>query len=568
MLIVQSDFFNLLSGIKQYQIPIYQRNYAWGKNECERLLEDIIKTGTPGNPSHYIGSVILKTEPIAGGVNIYNVIDGQQRTTTIAILLLALEKYFSSNTFTSIPATTFAILQNLKDIYIVNPTLHATGLYTKLLLKQADRNEFDNLTHSVVGTGQISKNYNYFLDELNKRSCDPSIIVSGISNAQLALVTLDNRENPQLLFEAVNDTGKDLTEVDKVRNWIFMGLPLNVQERLYRGYWQVIEDSLGNNINSFLRYYTIIKLARIVGNDYYSDFKKGFMLQVGTPALTQQLLNDILDYSVLYNNYNTLGFTNNNINIQLGYIKNTKKDNFTPVILKIMKSQVDGAISISDSIRMLKYIEAYIVRRDILNIPTNSLNPAMINMLNNCDTLSDLERIINSLPARQNMPSDAELHAQLERRNFYELSSSYYYLERIEKHINPAFSLDDPTIEHILPETMHTTANPKPGVRNPNDYNWEIDLGPNALSIHNTYLHTLGNLTILPRGENARMGDYRFTIKQTWPNTATNGFNYGYIHTPIRISQSLRSVTIWNEAAILSRCDEMVNYICSIWPHP
>lgn len=568
MLIVQSDFFNLLSGIKQYQIPIYQRNYAWGKAECERLLEDIIKAGIPNSPSHYIGSVIIKSEPTAGGVNIFNVIDGQQRTTTISILLLALESYFNVGNFQNISQTTVAILRNLKNIYIVNPALQNTGLYGKLLLKQADRIEFDNLIHNVIGNGQISKNYNYFIELLNQRNCDPSVIVNGISNAQLALVTLDRNENPQLLFEAVNDTGKDLSEVDKVRNWIFMGLPLNEQERLYRQYWQAIENALGDSIDSFLRYYTIIKMARIVGNDYYSSFKQQFMFQVGTPTLTEQLLVDISNYSMLYNNYINLGFQNHNINDQLKYIKITRKDNFTPVILKILDSQNRGLIALPDSIRMLKYIEAYIVRRDILNIPTNSLNPAMINMLNNCDSLTDLERIINSLPSRQYMPTDAELHTQLRTRNFYSLTNAYYYLERIEKNINPAFALQDPTIEHILPETMHTNANPKNGVTNPDDYNWEIDLGATAIITHDTYQHTIGNLTILPRGENSRMGDYRFNIKKNWPNNATNGFNYGYTHTPIRISQSLRNFTIWDDNAILTRCLEMVDYICNIWPHP
>ena len=293
-----------------------------------------------------------------------------------------------------------------------------------------------------------------------------------------------------------------------------MGLPHTEQGRLYRAYWQPMENILGNNINSFLRYYTIIKMSKIVGNEYYSDFKSTFILQVGTPTLTENLLSDIYSYANLYNNYINLLFTSTSINNQLKYIENTRKDNFTPVILKLMKNHTNGIINQTDTLKMLKYIESYIVRRDILNIPTNSLNSAMINMLNHCASLIDLENIINTLPARQYMPTDAELHTQLRTRNFYELSSSYYYLERIEKSVNPAFSLADPTIEHILPETMHTNANPKPGVTNPNDYNWELDLGINANSIHDTYQHTLGNLTILPRGENSRMGDYRLILRK------------------------------------------------------
>ena len=568
MVITQSNFFSLLSGVKQYQIPIYQRNYAWGKEECTRLLKDIIGAGNPNSPSHYIGSVIVKTEPAAGGVNIFNVIDGQQRTTSISLLLLALEKYYASHQNQNVPATTAAILGNIKDIYLTNPALTNTSLYTKMLLKYTDRNEFDNLIHNVIGNGQISQNYRFFCDELSKGNYDPTVIFNGINNAQLALVTLDPPENPQLLFEAVNDTGKDLTEVDKVRNWIFMGLPLAEQDRLYRSYWQTMESNIGEKLNSFLRYYTIIKMSKMIGNDYYSDFKSTFILQIGTPTLTEQLLRDITNYSELFKQYFDLSFTDRTLVTQLGYIKRTGKDNFTPVVLKILKNNSDNVVNLNDSIRMLNYIESYIVRRDILNIPTNSLNPAMINMLNHCGSLLELEQEINSLPSRQYMPTDAELNTQLKTRNFYGLSLASYYLERIEKHFNPAFSLADSTIEHILPETMHTTANPKTGVSNPDDYNWELDLGANAVAIHDTYQHTLGNLTLLPRSENSRMGDYRFYIKKNWPRAANNGFCYGYLHTPIRISQSLRNVLTWDEAAIDNRCREMVGYICTIWPHP
>jgi len=203
-----------------------------------------------------------------------------------------------------------------------------------------------------------------------------------------------------------------------------------------------------------------------------------------------------------------------------------------------------------------------------LEVPTNSLGPAMIKLLNNCSSLNDFLNGLKTLTPRQYMPSDADLRTQLKLRNFYELTDAYYYLERIEKYLNPAFSLVDPTIEHILPETMHTNSFPKTGVTNIDAYNWEIDLGVNAQNIHDTYQHTLGNLTILPRGENARMGDYRFDVKKNWSSISTGGFNYGYLYTPIRISQSLGTYTVWDESSILKRCEEMVNYICKIWPQP
>lgn len=569
MKITQNNFFNLLNGIKQFQIPIYQRNYAWGKEQCERLLSDIVKAGTPGSHSHYIGSVIIREETPLGGADIYSIIDGQQRTTSISLLLLALGEYFHRNSFQNISQATMLTLNNLSQSYLINSVLSGCSLYSKLYLKSgSDRNEYDNLLNGIVGTGQLSKNYTYFLNELNTNGYDPGVIFNGIRNAQLALVELNNNENPQLLFEAVNDTGKDLTEVDKIRNWIFMGLSGVDQSRLYLTYWQKIENLLSDKIEQFLRYYTEIKMSRIVGNRYYSDFKANFQWQTQTSNLVEDLLKDILTYSKIYDQYLNLTFSSAQINAQLKYIENTNKENFTPLILKIMRSYENDILNANDVLSMLKYVESYIVRRDMLNIPTNSLNPAMISMLNNCNSLVDLANTIINLPTRQRMPSDADLHTYLLTQDFYHLSSAYYYLERIEKHYNPAFSLTNPTIEHILPETIHTNGNPKRGVNNPNDYNWELDLGSSVNGVHDTYQHTLGNLTILPASENSRMSDYRFSFKRDWPSRGANGFNYGYRHTPIRISQSLGACQIWNEASIKQRCDEMVNYICYIWPHP
>lgn len=571
MNITQSDFFSLLSGIKQYQIPIYQRNYAWEKENCKRLLDDIVKAGTPGNPNHYVGSVIVKDELAAGGVNIYNVIDGQQRTTTITILLLALTEYWLKNPSSSVPATTAAILGNIKEIYLTNKALTGTSLFTKVLPKAgSDRDEYDNLLHGVIGNGNISNNYSFFIQELNSKAYDPEVIFNGVTNAQLALVTLDQKENPQLLFEAVNDTGVDLTNVDLVRNWIFMGLSGKDQERLYREYWKPIESSIPNEINNLLFYFIELKSETLVSSDYYSKFKKIFILYASNAASIESLLKEIKKYADLFKNYSASTFKEKKLQTIVQNMINTGKYVFTPLVLKILYHWDLGILSLDDTMSMLLYIESYIVRRDILGIPTNSLGSAMISLLKHSDSLQDFTTEIQTLKDSKRMPDDMEMHTQLQLRDFYHLSSAYGYLERIEKYLNPAFALSDPTIEHILPETMHTNDFPKNGVSpsNVDDYNWELDLGSEAKSIHDKYQHTLGNLTILPRGENSRMGDYRFYIKKNWSNASSGGFNYGYLYTPIRISQSLGQNTKWDESAILARCTEMVNYICKIWSHP
>lgn len=568
MKISQSNFLLLLSGMTQYQIPIYQRNYNWDTETCQRLLDDIVKCGIDGNPNHYIGSIIVKEETTSG-FSLRNVIDGQQRTTTISLLLLALSKYWENNPSTDVQPVTAALLSNIKNSYLANDAMNKTSLYAKLLPKSgADRTDYENLLHDApVGTGTILTNYNYFLNTLSSQSYDVESVFNGISRSQLALVVLEGNENPQLLFEAINDTGVDLSPIDLIRNWIFMGLSSDEQERLYRAYWIPLESLLNDRIEDFFRYFTILK-SEIKNPEVYRQFKKTFILNSANTAGIETLLSELNTYADVYTKYISNSFTNSNLNGQLANLKRTQKDVFTPLILKILKRHSEGTLSIADLSSMLIYLESYIVRRDILRIPSNSLSDAHIQLLKNSNSLQSFKDTLNAFTETKRMPTDIDMGRELQTLDFYNLSDSYYYLERIEKSNNSAFSLEDPTIEHILPETMHTTANPKPNVNNPDNYNWELDLGIQAKDIHDRFQHTIGNLTILPRGENARMGDYRFSIKKNWQMTVPGSFNYGYLYTPIRISQSLRNYTIWNDQSILQRCAEMAGYICKIWPHP
>lgn len=569
MKITSSNFMDVLGKRNiQYQIPIYQRNYAWGTEQCERLIKDIIKAGKPGNPSHFIGSVIVKEELSTTAVNISNVIDGQQRLTSISLLLLALKEYCKNPSAIVKDPTIRCAINGIFDDCLINATFNSTSFYYKLQPKDGnDLKEYNNLLMGILGSGRLTRNYQLFLKYMLDNKTTPDFVYMGIKNAQLALVSLDPPDNPQLLFEAVNDTGVDLTEVDLVRNWIFMGLTNAEQKKLYKKYWEPMENKV-KDMNQFLHYYIEMKAEGVIGNAYYSIFRKIFILNVTSFSSVESLLEDILYYSNIYDNFINSSFKNKKVNDQLNNIKHANQNLFTPVILLVMNNNLKGSLSIDDTLSILCHFESYLIRRDILRIPTNTLGKAMVSMLRCCSSKKAFDDCLSSLPYRQRNPSDDELRNQMKILDFYHLSNAYYYLFRIEKSQNSAFSLDDPTIEHILPETMHTTDFPKTNVKNPSDYNWELDLGPYAKAIHSVYQHTLGNLTILPRAENSKMGDLRFDKKKDFPSKAGDGFNYGYKFTPIRISQSLKDYSKWDETSILDRTKKLCDIICKIWPRP
>ncbi len=567
MTITQSDFLKVLSEQGQYQIPIYQRAYAWENEQCEKLIRDIAEAGTPGNPNHFIGSVILKKEK-SSILSLYNVIDGQQRLTSVSLLLLALRRYCLDFPATLQDQLVSCAIKGLFETHLVNQTFKNTSLYYKLQLKAGnDRTEYENLLRNILGNGRLAKNFQFFYDFIKDNKISPQEIYDGIRNAQLALVVLANDENPQLLFEAVNDTGVDLTQVDLIRNWIFMGLSSEDQDKLYNKYWRPMEIQLGSNFDSLLYYFTEANCLDRLGSSYYSEFKHHFLSYSSNSSSIELLLQDIQNFSTLYMNYLNANFGDKDkISKQLYELRKTGQNVFVPVILKVLSCHKKG-INDNEILSILHKLESYIVRRAILDLSTRSLGNVMVRLLNNCRNLNEFTNCMSSLTYAQRNPDDLELKNKLKNLNFYELHNSYYYLWRIEKHLNPAFSLEDPTIEHILPQEMHTTANPKKGVSNQDDYNWEKDLNSEADYTWRTYLNVLGNLTILPRSENSKMGDLRFKKKQDYLSKSSDGLNYGYNYTSIRISQGLKNYSVWNEKSILDRSDKMVDYICEIWPH-
>lgn len=400
MKIEESNYFKLLGGPCQYQIPLYQRKYKWQKNDCERLLSDIKNAGQVNSPSHFIGSIIIKKDDTTKvpGLDIYNVIDGQQRTTTICLLVLALFEYWEKNSIKITDQTIEAVLKGIKNNMLLNQTFNSTSLYSKLSLKNGEnKNEYENLLRGVSGNGQITKNYQFFYDSLKSNSITIESALQGIGKLMLACVILDSNDNAQLLFEAVNDTGVDLTESDKIRNWLFMNLPVTIQDNLYRKYWEPIEDKIEKELNNFLRYYVELKLSKKTGNEYYKDFKQHFIISAGKKDGVENILKDIEKYFKFYCKYkNAKESSKNKIDIQLVKIRNTGKDESIPLILHILEKAT--TINEDDVLDMLRWVESFIVRRDILGRPTNSLGPAFFEMIKHCNSKQDLKNVSTLYP--------------------------------------------------------------------------------------------------------------------------------------------------------------------------
>jgi uncharacterized protein with ParB-like and HNH nuclease domain len=300
----EANFLKFLNvSNQQFTIPIYQRTYSWTITQCKQLWEDIIRVATePKIPGHFIGSIVY----IASGIYAVSatqqllVIDGQQRLTTLSLLLAALGKAIDQS---GQPMEISS--RKIRNYYLINPEEDGDAQY-KLLLTQSDRETLRSLLGGIEmptkPSNRILENYRYFEEQIRECKQSLDIIYQGIGKLIIVDVSLDRtQDNPQLIFESLNSTGLELSQADLIRNFILMGLEPREQTDLYKKYWYPMEESFGHNeysnyFDRFMRDYLTIKnngrIPRI--DEVYKEFK----IYVRGQALTmQETVSDIYQYS-------------------------------------------------------------------------------------------------------------------------------------------------------------------------------------------------------------------------------------------------------------------------------
>lgn len=278
----ETKLISLLSSVKQFTIPIYQRKYDWSTKECDDLFEAILNVGKNDEQNDYfIGSIVYIKDGTyqATGFNKVNIIDGQQRLTTISLLLKAILYHMKKNSIQKIMDDT---PDEIEREYILNIDKEEEKHY-KLILTRSDKETFFSIIKSreypKESSENIIKNYEHFISVLEKENLNE--IYKGILKLSIIDVSLDPRyDNPQLIFESLNSTGKALEQSDLIRNYLLMGLDKKQQDEIYTNYWYPIEMAFFESKNDsvfdrFLRDYLTLKTNKIPKmGDIYEEFKK------------------------------------------------------------------------------------------------------------------------------------------------------------------------------------------------------------------------------------------------------------------------------------------------------
>ncbi|MCQ2659222.1 DUF262 and DUF1524 domain-containing protein [Helicobacter pylori] len=532
----------------QFVIPIYQRLYSWGKEQCKQLWDDIIKTG--GNDKmngHFIGSILYVRVDDTHSSPLL-IIDGQQRLTTITLLFIALRNRSSDE-----------VKRKKMESYLINSDKDGDKKF-RLILSESDKDTLLSLIDEhkrkpSEPSLKIMENFKLFEEWIRKNTDKLETIFKGLEKLMIVWIALKKeKDDPQLIFESMNSKGIELTQTDLIRNYIIMETEIEKQEGFYNQYWRAMEEDFKQNeklFNRFVRHYLTIKTGKIPNEkrvyEAFKDYQQKERIEI------EDLLKDLQKYCGYFCRIVFKKEADKDLNKALGFLVDLERDVIYPLLLELYSDYSDGVLSKQDFIPIIYLIESYICRRAVCGIPSNGLNkffPSFTKKIDKKQYLKSVEEYFGSLTGNQKFPNDFEfkdsfITKELYGRNKTKKKKTRYFLERLEKlDTKETVDTQECTIEHIMPQTLNLE--------------WERDLGENFQAIHDKYLHTIGNLTLT--GYNQEYSNNSFQEKRDMEK--------GFKQSPLKLNQSLRDLKVFGEEQIKKRANDLADWALEIWTYP
>ncbi len=553
--IMEAEATTLLNFIKDNQknqlvIPIYQRVYSWEKEQCKQLWDDIIKIG--GNDKmdgHFIGSILYVLDGITHSNNALLIIDGQQRLTTITLLLTALRDHLSDE----------VKRKEIEDHYLINSDKDGDKKF-RLILSESDKDTLLSLIDKdrrkpSEPSLKIVENFKLF-EEWVSNTNKLETIFRGLEKLMIVEIALEKeKDDPQLIFESMNSKGIELTQTDLIRNYIVMETETEKQESFYNKYWRAMEEEFKQNekwFDRFVRHYLTIKTREIPNiNKVYAAFKDYWQKEgVGI----EDLLKDLQKYCGYFCQIAFKKEANKDLNKALGFLVGLEMDVVYPLLLELYSDYSDGVLSKDDFRRSIALIESYICRRAVCGLGTNSLNKVFSSFtryIQKDEYFKSLEAHFSYLTEKQRFPNNDEFKNLFITIDFYKFKKREYFFERLENFDRKErVYTHEYTTEHIMPQTLTEDTE--------DTEEWKRDLGENFKEIHNKYLHTIGNLTLT--GYNSEYSNKSFQEKRDMEG--------GFKDSPLRLNQGLRDLESFGEEEIKKRANDLADLALKIWTYP
>lgn len=558
---------DLLTGSLRFVVPVYQRRYSWGETQCRQLWADIVTAGRHPERTHFTGSVVWMQEGGIGpdGVSRCLLIDGQQRLTSVTLLLIALAEYARDRP----ENLRFSADMLIDRGYLVDKYATGEGRY-KLTLSGDDREVLHSMCDHVVATdrpnhantgSRLEANLDLFRS-LVAAIDDANVVWNGLQRLEVVSVTLDqDRDEPQLVFESMNSTGLDLETSDLVRNYMLMGCSMAEQKTLYEDYWLPMERVLGNlPFDAFLHDWMVVTLKKPVlkGRAMYAEFKR-FAADSSLLRMerVRNLLENMLEYAKYYATIKGVvvaGSGDMNVDQRLDLIQKLDSTVTDPLAMYMFAAWKHHCTNRDGLLRMLADLESYLFRRMICSVSSNGLNKLVPSLIVRLDSAEDdlaetfAALLITETAKATRMPTDEQFRQALLGENLYRPAwRCKYLLAGLENYNHPKDprSFSEYTIEHIMPQNAMAHAEWR---------NMLADLDRFPLLVN-----SLGNLTLT--AYNSELSDGTFEQKK---NRAVGGYDSEYLS----ISAELHDASQWNEQKIAQRGARLADLALQVWVRP
>ncbi|MDO4796714.1 MAG: DUF262 domain-containing protein [Coriobacteriales bacterium] len=568
MYAVSANFLDLLgSNLTQFVIPVYQRVYSWDEKECRDLWNDVMRAGRTGQP-HFIGSFLYTPEAASSATSIkrWLLIDGQQRMTTLSLMLSAFLDYIEEDESRA-SFLTDVKPRSLRRKYLFNDDDYIGEARYRLVLSQDDRETLHALVSNQplpdIYSRKLVENRQFFADRVRGVGFDPAVLWAGLNSLLIIDTSLDGiKDNAQLIFESMNSKGKPLTPIDLIRNFILMSLPSQQQAQLYNNWWRPIEQTFGSenerDFNAFIWYWLWLKVParRPREDEAYEEFK-GYVQDEHRDEDPQGLLAELRDYARRY----ACMFMGREKDVDLrerfDRIASLDVKPIRPLMLSLYTLwETTDRLSKDAFIRLCDYVESFLFRRSVVGRFTTGLNNFFAGMYRELETCADPEEyvtamlLVHSHGMTAYFPTDDDFSEQLRSRDLYHrFSKSRYYLERLENSAHPKQPIptDLYQIEHVMPQKVDSSPE------------WREMLGADWQDVHDRLCNTLGNLTLT--GYNQEYSNHSFKDKL---DLKPGGLRMSFLH----LNETIVDHAVWDEKAIIDRAETLAKEALQAWPYP
>lgn len=532
---------DIIEGTKQYVIPLFQRTYSWTIKEWETLWKDILELCQAENPrSHFIGSIVnMPFFSVPEGVTKFLLIDGQQRLTTIFVLLILLR-----NKAQEMQNQEFA--DEINNTLLVNAYKKGNDFF-KLMPTEVDRDTYENLINGkpCESENQLTKAYTFFEKKLKQVQIEHQKLKEIITGyLSVVSIVLDADDNPYLVFESLNAKGRPLTQADLIRNYFFMRIHADKQNEIYNAYWLPMQTALNEVLTEYIRHFLMRDGSIIKQNDVYYALKEKV-----SPNNAIDYLQELQKYSVYYQRLVHPEFEpEEELQKYFRRLNSIEVTTAYPLLLNFYNDYTENKITKADFISILKTIENYLIRRFVCNVPTNQLNkifPSVYPQLI-INHKGNFAEGIKTILQNRGYPKDNEFFLRFKETKFYGVGDRQIKTKLILQTIEESFAhkeavpFDNLTIEHVMPQTLSNW--------------WQNHLGSDWEETYELFLDTIGNLTLTAYNTELSNDDF-ITKKQT----------YGDSH--LELNKYFSSISSWTRSEIEKRAELLAKKALEIWSY-